>query len=172
MGCQRMLASLVPVRRTVGDLRQKDKRKQARVLHLGLLLFSLLLWAQLLFGVGMTAWRYRLINQGTADVLLTGISPRIRQLAQQGSEICPQDASVVYIYGGKEEGDATMRYRLYPRIVSVIPQASARNTGELEADLRESGATCLLALGVDLGDIWPGKRVQLNEDDYILVRRR
>lgn len=135
----------------------------------GLLLFSLLIWAQLVFGLGMTAWRYRLVAQGEADVLISGLSPRIRRLGQLARDLCPAGEEVVYLSTGAQGGEVMVRYFLFPRPVTVISAHEPGYVALTRKEIEARSAGCLLVFGASLPGSWQGERVSLNDDDFVLL---
>ncbi len=80
---------------------------------LGLTIFSLLLWAQLVFSVGITVWRYWLVGTGGAELFVAESAQQVEPLLGAVDDQCPAGSYLIYF--GDEAAYYYARYQLYPR---------------------------------------------------------
>lgn len=71
-----------------------------------------MLWAQLVFSVGLTAWRHWLIQSGEAELFVSTSPKIIEPLLNEAEENCPPEAVLFYL--GDETSFYFARYQLYP----------------------------------------------------------
>lgn len=78
--------------------------------------FSLLLWAQLIFSVGLLAWRYLAIFSGQFEIFVSTSPAQTDPLIELSRVRCEEESSVFYI--GRSETDYFyVRYELFPQQV-------------------------------------------------------
>ncbi len=94
----------------------------------GLTVLSVLLWAQLVFSVGITVWRYWLIETGEAELFVSTSPERADPLIEAVDGQCPSDMALLYL--GDEVGYYYTRYQLYPMSIARI-----RSDWEVGADV-------------------------------------
>ncbi len=152
---------------------QSMKRSQ----KLGLTIFSLLLWAQLLFGVGLMFSRYRLILNGQAIVFSTNLTPEIKYFSDFTSNYCPVGAPILYLTVIERGANSKyVRYEVYPN--TVTRRLPEWNLPPSEDDLNEVVASvfgadfqtiCLVADGlpVELPDV--GERFTYSPSQYLII---
>ena len=143
----------------------------------GLTVLSLLLWAQLVFSVGLTVWRYWLIQSGEFDVFVSASSTVAEPLYQAAEENCPDGMDLVYL--GDEPNFYYTRYRLFPkRLVrqkSDWPSGtSTAEIGELiETKLRDrTNDVCLLVDRAHSGIALQGEIVPVNSQQSLHIYRK
>jgi hypothetical protein len=85
---------------------------------LGLTILSLMLWAQLIFSIGITAWRYWLVSTAEAELFVDVSSHRVEPMLIEVENSCPADATLLYI--GERPSYDFARYELFPRKLPLI----------------------------------------------------
>jgi hypothetical protein len=83
---------------------------------LALTVFSILLWAQLVFSIGLGLWRYLLISSGEAELFVSTSPRRLDPLLEETESYCPDDTPVAFL--GDESSFYYVQYRLFPKRVA------------------------------------------------------
>ena len=83
---------------------------------LALTVFSILLWAQLVFSIGLGLWRYLLISSGEAELFVASSPRRLDPLLEETEIYCPDDTLIAFL--GDESSFYYVQYRLFPRPVA------------------------------------------------------
>ena len=146
--------------------------RKSRIL---ILLFSILLWAQLIFSLGLMGIRYWSVYASQSEIFV-GVSPtRTEPLIDYAREHCPDEASLLYI-GPSEADKLYVRYQFYPRrIKSIWVEPSTLVTGELVvrrfgpwADITTDGS-CLLIDRLDDSLSGFGTQMILDSEQSIIL---
>lgn len=105
-----------------------------------LTIFSLFLWAQLVFSSGLTLWRYHLIYTQDWPVYPSNNSPQLEQFTLFIKSTCNNDEAIGYI-SNEYNSFARLNYELYPQPIynlSHLPESSAH------AIMAEKGIKCFV----------------------------
>ena len=138
-------------------------------------IFSILLWAQLIFTGGLMLWRYQLIASGKGKVFPTSTSAQIDSFIEFVIANCPESANIVYL---KSKGFSSMyvRYTLYPRSLIDFPVygTSLPDANEFISRVAEirggSGATSCLMVDHYAGPVpGIGERFIFNQNQFLVV---
>ena len=136
----------------------------------GWLIFSVLLWAQLVFTVGLTAWRYQLVLFSGGEVYVSNVSPGTEQFAAFADQNCPENMPFAYV-SSHYRGASRFRYELYPRRPTNLSTAVAGDPSFATA-VQLMQADQIACLVVDYLDVAPpivGERRVLNADQYLII---
>jgi hypothetical protein len=140
----------------------------------GLFLFILVLWIQLVFGIGLAFWRFWSIGSGNSEIYI-GIGPSIRNddLIDSAKKHCPDDLQLFYISDLESDG-YYVKYQLYPRLVSVLNVSLLPDLTEneilsrVETAIGEEGRGCLMLDGLWLETVIGDDRFEVNERQSVL----
>jgi hypothetical protein len=138
-------------------------------------LFSLLLWAQLIFSVGLLAWRYWGIFSGQFEIFVSTSPTQTVPLIELSRDRCDEESSVYYI-GSSETDYFYVRYELFPQPVVGLH-------GDWPADLsieavkkkllpirkNDQYTGCIIVDRVQTTLPPLGKRFDLNSSQYLIV---
>jgi hypothetical protein len=114
-------------------VKPESKRKWVTV-------FSLLLWAQLIFSGGLTLWRYQLIHTQNWPVYPSDNSPQLDQFAAFIKTVCSDETAIGYI-STEYNSFARLNYELYPRPVHNL---SSLTENEVQTAIAENEIRCLV----------------------------
>lgn len=140
---------------------------------LGLTIFSLLLWAQLVFSVGITVWRYWLVGTGGAELFVAASMQHVEPLLGAVDDQCPAGSHLIYF--GDEAAFYYARYQLYPRSLawsrfeqeiadeSILESYVSDFLVELDSD------TCLLFDYMPSTPLTMGERFVVNGEQVLYV---
>jgi len=139
---------------------------------LALTVFSLLLWVQLIFSLGLMVWRYWLISSGDAELYVSTSARWAESLLETVEDRCPEDATLLFL--GDDASFHYTRYQIHPRELTQVRVEAEENDGDRKAELLDDVLTelaadvCLLAddLPPELGS--SGERI-IVKDDYSLL---
>ena len=146
--------------------------RKSRIL---ILLFSILLWAQLIFSLGLMIKRYWSVYTREFEIFL-GVSPtRTDPLIDFAQKNCPEEANLLYL-GPSAADKFYVRYQFYPRnIRSVWIDAPTVVTGALlermfgpQAELEAQGA-CLLVDRLDSSITGLVTQMQVDPEQSLFV---
>ena len=118
-----------------------DRKKK-----LGLTVLSLVLWAQLIFSIGITAWRFLLINRGEAELFLSVTAQQVEPLVSEVQQRCPSQETLLFL--GQEANYYYARYQLFPRRLSWLRVNEARS-----ADLQHIAGLVMNRTATVEGDV-------------------
>lgn len=140
-----------------------------------LTIFSLLLWAQLVFAGGLMLWRYQLIASGRGEVFPTSTSAQIDSFIEFVTANCPESANIVYLKN-KDFSSAYVSYTLYPRSLIDFPVdwTSLPDANEFISRVSEirgrSGATSCLMVDHYAGPVpGIGERLIFNQNQFLVA---
>ncbi len=138
-------------------------------------LFSILLWIQLVFTVGLGLWRSWDILFGSADIYLGNPSPGVYQFIEFVDRRCPEGSYGVYV-SSQFRSNNYFRYELYPIRVSrwSYDWNSASAVNEMLGQVRQfalarEAPVCLIVDHLDAEIPEAGQRSYLNENQYLIV---
>lgn len=135
-----------------------------------LLLLSLLLWAQMVFTVGLMAWRYRLVLFANGEVYVSYNSPGTEQFVEFADQNCPQGQPFAYL-SSHYRGHARFRYGLYPRrsfnLSTAVTQDPTFATANRLIEAEQIACLVVDYLALNLPSI--GEKRALNADQYLIV---
>ena len=148
-------------------------------------LFALLLWIQLLSGVGLTLWRHSLVLFSGWMVYPPYVEEAFDDFIALAAENCPVEAVIVYLSPGGNAYTsrfARLHYFLYPHPVEWwspdIPlrpldrwQQLNLDTADLEQLIQTQNVTCVMVDELDLPPIYQEK-VQFDPMHYLLLVER
>ena len=130
-----------------------------------------------MFSVGLTAWRYWLIQDGEAELFVSTSPKIIEPLLNEAEELCPPEAALYYL--GDETSYYYARYQLYPgRLARLrIDWESGSDAGQLailiEEELADSDRdVCLLIDNVPSGLRSRDEVVYVNDRQAIHILRK
>lgn len=144
-----------------------------RKIKLGLTVFSLLLWAQLVFSVGITVWRYWLVGTGGAELFVAASMQHVEPLLGAVDDQCPAGSHLIYF--GDEAAFYYARYQLYPRSLtrsrfepkvaneSILESFVGDFLAELDSD------ACLLFDYLPSTPLTVGERLIVNGEQVLYV---
>ncbi|MFO7678607.1 MAG: hypothetical protein R6X34_01010 [Chloroflexota bacterium] len=146
-----------------------------------LFFLSILLWAQIVIGLFLFSWRYKLIIFDNWGIYITPVSETLPSFLQFVNDHCPENARVVYLANNTtlEPGQrrAIVRYELYPRFVHLLDWAEANlpldNQEEtyiqIHDRIRSFQPDCLIVEGI-VGDLSiPGEKFMFDQENYLVV---
>lgn len=143
----------------------------------GLTVLSIILWAQLVFSIGITAWRYWLIQTGEAELFVSSSPTSSEPIIRAARDYCPDQADIIFL--GDENSYYYTRYQLFPGKVVRLPldRFSGLSPDEAEELLRNhiqarSGDVCLLADRLPERIRMPGERFPVNPSQAVYVYRK
>lgn len=138
-------------------------------------IFSLLLWAQLIFSVGLMGWRYWAVFWGQFEVFV-GTSPaQTNPLIELSRKHCEEESPIFYI--GRSEPDYFfVRYQLFPhQVVGLLGDWPADLGAEdvekrLQPILKNSpNKSCIMVDRVLTMLPTLGARLEVNSNQYLIV---
>lgn len=146
--------------------------------------FALLLWAQLIFSLGLTLWRHSLVFFSDWTSYPSGVPATYDEFITLALQHCPADAPTIYL---SPPGDvytaryARIHYFLYPRQIvwlglGPITSPVARwqpfdlSADQLQQAVNHYEAGCLLVEDVPTpGPLVSGQSIQFDSARYILI---
>jgi hypothetical protein len=143
---------------------------------LGLTVFSILLWVQLVFSIGITAWRYWLVSTGEAELFVSASMERIEPLLAEIRDQCSSAAALFYIGDGPSYD--YYRYQFFPRRVALV------RPGEEDSDFEQlairvdqsiqalGGDACLLFEQLPPESFYPGERIVIDGELALYIIRK
>lgn len=81
------------------------------------MLYTLLLWVQLVFGMGMTLWRHGLVLFSDWEVYPPYVEPQFDEFIALAKQTCASTSVIIYVSPGSSEHTARfarLHYFLYP----------------------------------------------------------
>ena len=143
--------------------------------RLGLFLFSMILWIQLVFGIGLTFWRFWSVGTGQSEIFVgRGPAVRTEDLIDSIRQYCSDDLRILYA-GFSEPHRFYVKYKLFPRTFTTLPVDWSANQQTYEvlrkADraMGEDKHVCLVIDGIR----WPlsgdDDLYQVNEQQTIIL---
>lgn len=143
--------------------------------RIGLLLFSLVLWIQLVFTTGMMLWRFWSVSTGSSEIFL-GIGPALgtAELIDSVERHCPNGQRIFYV-GDHEANSFFIRYQLYPRVVSHL---SSNWTAEpiedeilakIESQIGDNEQACIMVDGITLQTPSGDERFEVNSIQSVIL---
>ena len=140
---------------------------------LALTIISLLLWAQLVFSIGLTLWRYWLVSSGEAELFVAASPVSMNALLEETELQCPEDAKLAFL--GSESNWYYVQYKLYPRRLtryrfdSESPRSDEVKR-KIDGILRQMGTgACLLVDRYPDSQPLMGQRVDVNSLHAIYI---
>ncbi len=127
-------------------------------------LFSLLLWAQLIFSAGLTAWRYKLIAADNWPVYPSDNSPQPDQFAAFIKTICSDETAIGYL-SAEYNSFARLNYELYPLSVHNL---SGLTDNDFRAAIAENEILCLVYDYASDRQQVNGRRYDFLESQYVV----
>ena len=143
---------------------------------LGLTVFSILLWMQLVFSIGITVWRYWLVSTGEAELFVSASMGQIETLLVEIRDQCSSDAALFYIGDGPSYD--YYRYQFFPRRVSLVrPDEEDSDFEQLAIRVDQiiqalSGDACLLFEQLPPESFYPGERIVLDGELALYIVRK
>lgn len=105
-----------------------------------IILFSLILWTQLIFTLGLTGWRYKLVLVDNWQVYISPVQPDLPPFAEFVADYCPEDRSIGAVY--LENETVAMRRLLFPRPLFAW-QTEPLDTS-VKRTIQQENISCLL----------------------------
>ncbi len=127
-------------------------------------LFSLLLWAQLIFSAGLTLWRYQLIFTQDWPVYPSENSPQIEQFAAFIKSICSDETTIGYV-STEFNSFARLNYELYPRPVHNL---SSLADSDVRAEIAKNDIGCLIYDFAPDQQQGEGRRFGFSSNQFVL----
>ena len=143
---------------------------------LGLTVFSILLWAQLVFSIGITTWRYWLVSTGVAELFVSASTERIEPLLAEIRDQCSSAAALFYVGDGPSYD--YYRYQFFPRrVASVRPDVEDSDFEQLALRVDQriqalGGDACLLFEQLPPESFYPGERIILDGELALYIIRK
>ncbi len=142
----------------------------------GLTVLSVLLWAQLGFSVGITVWRYWLIETGEAELFVSTSPERTEPLIDEVDGQCPSGMPLLYL--GDEVGYYYTRYRLFSKKIARLKSdwEDGADAGQIATLIKDELTdrdkdACLLIDHMPLGLQLQGEAIPVNTRQSIYIYR-
>lgn len=104
------------------------------------LLFSLILWTQLVFTLGLTGWRYKLVLVDDWEVYISPVQPDLPPFAEFVADHCPEEQPVGVVYVQNET--VAIRRLLFPR--PLFAWQTEQLDESIESTIEKENISCLL----------------------------
>lgn len=127
-------------------------------------MFSLLLWAQLIFSGGLTLWRYQLILTQDWPVYPSNNSPQLSPFAAFIKTVCSNSEATGYITT-EYNSFTRLNYELYPQPLHNLSDLTA---AELQATINDKEIYCLIYDYAPGAQLMTGVRHNFSSDQFVL----
>jgi hypothetical protein len=127
------------------------------------------------FGTGLAVWRFWSVSSGKSEIF-DGNGPAVRtdELIESVKLHCSDDIRILYV-GDREPDGFYVRYRLFPRNVSVLLVNGVPDPIEdeilsrVEKELGEGKGSCLMIDAIGLNIPIAYDRFNVNEQQSVLL---
>ena len=128
-------------------------------------LLSLLLWAQLIFSAGLTAWRYQLVVTQNWPIYPSDNSPQINQFAAFIKTNCAGATAVGY-RSVKYNSFARLSYELYPQPLHNLSTLTEKDAQDI---IINKEIECLISEGDPDPSAISGRLASFSNTQHIFI---